>query len=202
MKHPALAAALLAVLVLVTSSHAQERYSNPTAGISLTPPAGWSVVSMQEVMQNRSKVRLPDSQLQAGLQRATAPLFAFAKYPEPYTGLNPTVQIVLRPSPATAGAAPTAILSAATQTLQQLYPDFRFVDPIQNAVVSRMPAAYMKATYTLRTQQGNAHRILSRMWLVPRGAYMFLIGMSGPTEGADVSERDFTSALASIAIEP
>src|SRR5215216_5204741 len=75
----------------------QQRFSNPTAGISLVPPAGWTVMSMQEVMQNRSKVRMPDEQLQAGLQSATAPLFVFAKYPEPHPSLNPTLQVVLRP---------------------------------------------------------------------------------------------------------
>jgi len=198
----ALAIALLACSMLVASSHAQQRYTNHTAGISVTPPPGWTVVSMQQVMENRSKVRLPDSELQAGLQRATAPLFAFAKYPEPYGGLNPTVQVVLRPAPGAAGTPATTMLAGAMQTLQKIYPDFRFVDPVQNAVVSRMPAAYMKATYTLRTQQGNAYRVLSRTWLVPRGATIFLIGMSGPFDGADVSEREFADALASIAIEP
>jgi len=60
----------------------------------------------------------------------------------------------------------------------------------------------MKAAYTLRTQQGNAHRIVVRMWLVPRGSTMFLIGGSGPIDGPDVSEGEFESALASIQIEP
>ena len=198
----AIVAALLALPLLLAISQAQQRYNSPTAGIAVTPPAGWNVVSMQQVMQNRSKVRLPDSELQAGIQRATAPLFVFAKYPEPHTGLNPTVQIVLRPSPSTAGVRPTTVLAGAIQTLQQAYPDFRFVDPIQDTSVSGMPAAYVKASYTLRTQQGNAHPILARMWLVPRGAYMFLIGMSGATEGADVSEREFATALASIEIQP
>ena len=156
---------------------------------------------MQQVLENRSKVRLPDAELQAGLQRAAAPLFAFAKYPEPYAGLNPTLQIVLRPSPGAATMSAATILAGAIETLQKLYPDFRFVEPIRNVAVSGMPAAYMRATYTLRTQQGNAHPILVRMWLVPRGAYMFLIGMSGPTEGADVSEREFATALASIEIQ-
>ena len=198
----ALGCALLAFPLFLAASHAQQRYSNPTAGVSVTPPAGWSVVSMQQVLENRSKVRLPDAELQTGLQRATAPLFAFAKYPEPHVGLNPSVQIVLRPSPSAANSSAATILAGAIDTLQKLYPDFQFVEPIRNVAVSGMPAAYMKASYTLRTQQGNAHRILSRMWLVPRGAYMFLIGMSGPTEGADVSEREFATALASIEIQP
>ena len=200
--HRGLVVCLLALPLLLVVSHAQQRYDNGTAGISLAAPAGWHVVSMQQVMENRSKVRLPDSQLQAGLQRAAAPLFVFAKYPEPSTTLNPTFQVVLRPAAAPPGTPATTILAGAAQTLQQIYPDFRFVEPIQTAVVSRMPAAYMKATYTLRTQQGNAHNVLARTWLVPRGATMFLIGMSGPVQGPDVSEREFAEAFASIQIEP
>ena len=63
-----------------------------------------------------------------------------------------------------------------------------------------MTAAYMKATYTLRTANGD-HPILSRTWLVPRGSFMFLIGMSGATDGADVCEAEFAAALNSIAID-
>ena len=198
----AVIAALLLIPLLGARPVAQQQFRNATAGIALSPPAGWSVVSMQDVMQNRAKVRVADAELQAGLQRATAPLFVFAKYPEPHPTLNPTIQIVLRPAPGTAGTPATTILAGATQTLQKVYPDFQFIEPIRSAVISGMPAASMKAAYTLRTQQGGAYRILSRMWLVPRGSTMFLIGMSGPVEGPDVSDGEFAGALASIQIEP
>src|SRR5215213_3382453 len=103
---------------IATSGAAQSRFENATSGISLTPPAGWHVMSMQSVMDNRAKVRLPDDQLTAGLQRATAPLFVFSKYPEAYPALNPTVQVVLRPTPASLGRSPTAIMKATVPTLQ------------------------------------------------------------------------------------
>ena len=180
---------------------AQSRFENATAGISLAPPAGWHVMSMQSVMDNRAKVRLPDDQLTAGLQRATAPLFVFSKYPESYPALNPTVQVVLRPTPASLGPSPTAIMKATISTLQQAFPDFRLVDPIQATKVSGFPAAYMKATYTLRTAKGTAFPVMARTWVVPRDKVMFLIGMSGTVSGDDVCEAEFRSALESIRIE-
>ena len=187
--------------LIATDSAAQSRFENATAGISLMPPAGWHVMSMQSVMENRAKVRLPDDQLTAGLQRAAAPLFVFSKYPESHSALNPTVQVVLRPAPASLGPSPTAIMKATIATLQQAFPDFRIVDPIQPTTVSGFPAAYMKATYTLRTAKGTASPVMARTWLVPRGKVMFLIGMSGTTGGDDVAEAEFLSALASIRIE-
>src|SRR5215208_3704076 len=120
-----IAAALLALMLAgPIIGAAQQRIENATAGISIVPPSGWHVTSMQAVMRNRSQVRLPDAELQAGLQRATAPLFVFSKYQEPHATLNPTVQIVLRPRPASLPASATALLRIATATLQKAFPDF------------------------------------------------------------------------------
>jgi hypothetical protein len=156
---------------------------------------------MQQVMQNRGNVRLPDSQLEAGLQRATAPLFVFAKYAEPFAGLNPTVQIVLRPRPASLGTSPEEMLRGTIATLQRVFPDFRFVEAIRGTQVAGKPAAYMKATYTLKTAAGQAFPVMARTWLVPRGGFMFLIGMSGTTQGPDVAEAEFAGVLKTITIE-
>jgi hypothetical protein len=156
---------------------------------------------MPKVMSNRSKVRLPDAELQAGLQRATAPLFVFSKHPEPFPSLNPTVQVVLRPRPASLPTSATALLRIATETLQRAFPDFAFVEAIRDTQVSGLPAAYMKASYTLKTGTQGYHRVLSRTWLVPRGSFMFLIGMSGTTAGDDTSEVEFATAIKSVSIE-
>jgi hypothetical protein len=195
------ATVMIVCIVSPFSTQAQQRVANATAGISVVPPAGWHVASMQDVLRNRSEARLSDRKLEAGLQRAAPPLFAFSKYQEPSATLNPTVQIVLRPLPSSLGSSPTAMLRAATATLQRAFSDFAFVEPIQDAEISGVRSAYMKATYTLRTAERGEHRVMSRTWLVPHGSFMYLIGMSGPTEGPDVSEAEFATALKSIAIE-
>lgn len=63
-----------------------------------------------------------------------------------------------------------------------------------------LPAAHARATYTLTTDAGQ-FKVRTRIWVVTRGPFMFLIGMSGPADGPDVSETEFTTALASIQIE-
>jgi hypothetical protein len=192
------------LLFCVASSgrlHAQERFSNQTAGISLIPPAGWQVVSMPDVMANRGQLRLPDAQLQAGLQRATAPLFVFAKYPEPFNGINPTVQVVLRPTPASLGPSPTGILQASISTLQRAFPDYRQIEPVRSGIVGGKAAAFMKAAYTLPTASGRKYPVMARTWLVPRGGFMFLIGMSGTTDGPDAADVEFARVLETIQIE-
>jgi hypothetical protein len=60
----------------------------------------------------------------------------------------------------------------------------------------------VRATYTLKNAAGQEFDVLSRLWLIPRGGLMFLVGMSGSQAGADVSEAEFTSVLSSIDIQP
>jgi hypothetical protein len=88
----------------------------------------------------------------------------------------------------------------ASNEMPTAFPDSTFVDHVQDAEVSGLKAAYMKATYTINTAQG-AHRVLSRTWLVRRGSFMLLIGMSGAEQGEDVGDLEFAAALKSVVIE-
>ena len=196
---------LIAVLTLASEVSAQpdrgERFENTTAGIALTRPPGWHTVSLETVQKNREKVRLPDKELEQALQtRATAPLFAFMKYPEPHPTLNPSIQITLRPLGGLAASRPAAIMKMALGPMQSNFPDFVLERPIADVRVSGLPAAHARATYTLTTDAGQ-FKVRTRIWVVTRGPFMFLIGMSGPAGGPDMSEMEFATALASIQIE-
>lgn len=190
-----------AVSVSAQATPAQ-RFDNATAGIALTRPSGWHTASLQSVQENRSLVQLSDSELHAAFQElATAPLFVFMKYPEPHPTVNPTIQVGLHPTGSLKGSAPADILRLAVGTMQRALEGFTFVSPIQDTQVSGVPAAYLRSRYTLKTTTGQQAPVLSRLWVVPRGAYMFLIGMSGPPDGPDVSESEFAQVLRSITIE-
>jgi hypothetical protein len=168
----------------------------------LIRPAGWHTASLQDVQATRERVRLSDRDLQVALAKyATAPLFVFTKHAEPYPGLNPSIQITLRPLGDLAGSAPVPLLKIAIVQIQKAFPDFEYVTPVRSAQVSALPAAYAKARYTLKTSDGQAFKVLGRLWVVPRGAFMFIIGMSGPQTGPDLSEAEFAEALASLQIE-
>ncbi|HUF63246.1 MAG TPA: type II toxin-antitoxin system RelE/ParE family toxin [Verrucomicrobiales bacterium] len=84
----------------------------------------------------------------------------------------------------------------------------QFVDEFERQVlllaatkVGDVAAAYMKAKYTVANPEGREFKTLSRMWIIPRGSFMFLISMSGTQEGPDVSETEFKAILDSIRIE-
>jgi hypothetical protein len=181
---------------------APQRFENATAGIALTRPAGWQTQTLQAVQQNRERVQLSDSELQAALQKfATAPLFVFTKYTEPHPRLNPSIQVTLRPLGTIAGMAPTELMKIAVTAMQRAFADFAFVREIESAQISGLAAAHMSARYTMKHAEGAEFKVLSRMWLVPRGAFMFIIGMSGPQDGPDVSESEFAEVLRSVTLQ-
>lgn len=178
-----------------------ERFENATAGIALQRPANWQTASLQTVQENREGIELSDKELQAALVKsATAPLFVFMKYPEPHAGLNPSIQVTLRPLGPMAGSSPTALMKIAVDTMRKAIPDFPFVTEITDTQISGLAAAHMRAKYTMRTRDGSEFKVLGRLWVVPRGTFMFVIGMSGPQEGPDMSESEFADTLASINI--
>lgn len=197
----AVVVALCAAPAVAQNATAQ-RFENATAGISLVRPAGWQTASLQTVQENRERVQLSDAELQAAMQKAaTAPLFVFMKHPEPHPDLNPSIQVTLRPLGPLAGMSPREMMKIAVSALQKALADFMFVTEITDAHVSGLPGAHMRAKYTAMNRDGSSFKVLTRMWLVPRGTYMFLIGMSGPQEGPDVSESEFAAALASITMQ-
>jgi len=55
--------------------------------------------------------------------------------------------------------------------------------------------------FTVRNDAGREFKTLSRLWIVPRGGHMFIIGMSGPQDGPELSEQEFEQTLASIRLE-
>lgn len=69
--------------------------------------------------------------------------------------------------------------------MRRAFPDLRILSPVRSTQVGGWPA-HMRATYTLANQAGERFPVLSRMWLVPRGSLMFLIGMGGSAAGEDV----------------
>lgn len=201
MKRPVFGMVSIFVMAIAFSAavSSQERADIPAAGIALARPSGWHTATLEQVQRNRERARLSDPELQAALvTRSAMPLIAFMKYAEPYAGLNPSIQVTLRP--ALAGS-PTQLLSAALEVMRRGFSDFRIVMPVRAVRVEGWPAAHVRATYTLRNRAGESFRVLSRLWLVPRGPLMFLIGMSGSDSGDDVCEDEFAAVLDSIDIQ-
>lgn len=188
-------------MALAVSSRpaAAERLEYGPAGVALERPAGWHSATLAQIQENRQRARLSDAELQKGLvTRSAMPVIALMKYAEPHAGLNPTIQVTLRP--AVAGP-PTDVLATALDTLRRALADVRLVSPIASVTVAGHPGAHVRLAYSLQNQAGERFAVLSRMWLVARGPLMFLIGMSGAQGGDDLCEEEFAAVLRSLEIQ-
>ena len=189
---------LVIAIAGLSSAAASERVEHAAAGIAMDRPAGWQSASLEQIQVNRERARLSDPELQRGLvTRSAMPVIAFMKYQEPHAGLNPTVQVTLRP--AVAGQ-PTQVLAGALEVMRRGFADFRIVSPVAPAAVDGLSGAQVAVTYTLQNQSGERFPVSSRLWLVPRGSLMFLIGMSGAQSGPDTCDEEFAAAFRSISI--
>lgn len=208
MHHPRLLIGLTVLWIGFAATAAEtpaantNRFHSPTAGFAVVKPAAWQFASMEQVATNRAVARLKDKELEAQVrQRASAPLVVMLKHPEPHDDLNPSVQVMVRPLGQLEGRSAIELMRLVVPTIRRAMADFSLVEEIQETTVGQMPAAYMKARYTVANPEGREFKTLSRMWIVPRGSFMFMISASGPQEGPDVSETEFKAILDSIQIE-
>jgi hypothetical protein len=200
---------LLSILVLLAcSACAQDQpvysgniYSNSTIGFTIHKPDSWLFVSERQSLENRNNIQLQDEELEREVQsHANLPTVSISKYPEPHPTVNPTVQVKHLEKPS-ADLLPQDVLEATVQQIQNVYADFRVTKPIQVARLGAHKAATMQVAFTMETVDGGAFSVHSIMWVVERRNDLFIIGMSGPSEGDDASEEEFMDILSSIIIE-
>lgn len=177
-------------------------FYSPFAGFTITKPKDWQFASVQQVATNRANIRLKDKELEELIKhRASKPLAVILKHPQTYDDLNPTVQVTMRPLGQLEGKSAVELMHLAIPSLQRGMSDFSIIDQPKETKVRHLPAAYLKAKFTVGNPEGREFKILTRMWVVPRGKLMFIIGMSGPQEGLEVSEKEFSTILDSIKID-
>ena len=109
--------------------------------------------------------------------------------------------MLFRPLGEAAKLSASDILNSTVKVLQQSFEDFALLEGVNKVEVGGLGGAYLKATYSVASPTGEKFKVLSNMWVVLRGDYMFIISMSGPPEGPDLAEKEFAEILASIKIE-
>ncbi|MCH8617172.1 hypothetical protein LZ016_13825 [Sphingomonas sp. SM33] len=173
----------------VDESQKGETVQIPSLGLSVFRPADWVTVTADQNSRNIRSVQMDDPEFQEMAARyANAPVFAIAKYPEPYADLNPSFKINVRPLGGLARLAPEDILTAALPTFSRAFRDAQILEGPRSAQVSGRKAAYAKLAYTLRAND-LAVPTISEIWVVPKGSIFFLIGA-----GTRADEKNGTRA--------
>jgi hypothetical protein len=198
----------LSLCALPVAAQDSSRFENAAAGFALTKPAGWRFVSQQEVAKSHANTRVSDEEMQKFIDqgKGTGPLVAMIKNEVPPSGNDPNLQVMLLPlQPVLAAASPKEILEVFLPPLKKAYPDFALESPIRELKLSGRAAAEYVATYTLQTKVrakgGSVFPVRGRMIVVPRGKFMFVIGMISPRDGDKQAGEELAKIVSSITIK-
>jgi len=179
----------------------ENTYESREAGFKIAKPENWQFLSSKTVAQNLALPRLRDKELEKVIRsKPNVPFLVIARFPEPYEGLNPSVQVSFKTQGELLGQGAPALLTRVVERLKGNFRDFTYLRPVEATTVDGQAAARMVARYTVADAEGKEFKTVARMWVVPRGEYMFTISMYGPSEGPNASEEEFDQILQSIKI--
>jgi hypothetical protein len=181
----------------------ENNYESREAGFKITKPDNWQFLPTKTVAQNLALPRLRDKELERVIRsKPNVPFLVIARFPEPYEGVNPSVQVSFKTQGELLGQGAPALLNRVVERLKGNFRDFTFIRPVETTTLDGQAAARMVALYTVADAQGKEFKTVARMWVIPRGDYMFNISMYGAHEGPNASEKEFEQILQSIKIAP
>jgi hypothetical protein len=195
------------VLLLIATStiaYAQpaETVVNKTLGLEVTKPAGWQFLTAEANAENLRSVHADDKDLQQAFAKyASAPVVAFSKYAEPYSDLNPSFKLNIRPAGQFAGRNAREILAVVLPTLRRAFPDMKVEQEPSETLVSGQPASYARFQYTLVAGE-KRFATVSELWIVPRKSYFIMIGAGTRQDEANGTRAEIHSILATVKLDP
>ena len=196
---------VLATLIAAGFAFAQDNnntFNSPTVGFSVTKPSEWQFITADQNMENLSKTRLNDPEMQMALQKyATAPLVAMMKYPEPYNDLNPSFKVNIKPLGSLSADDPIAIVNLMTGPMARMLKDFKIAKPASETTVSGLKAAHIRIHYSLQIPDGREFPTASDLWIVPRGKFFFMLGAGTRQDGKTGSRGEIETILSSVKIQ-
>jgi hypothetical protein len=99
-------------LAMPLSAAEANTYESREAGFKITKPEGWQFVPAHTVAQNLALPQLRDKELQRAIRsKPNVPFLVMARFPEPYEGLNPSVQVSFKTQGELLGPGASALLN-------------------------------------------------------------------------------------------
>jgi len=201
----------IAIATLITTSialaqGADNTFSNPSVGFSITKPAEWQFVTADQHMENLSRTYLNDQEMQEAMQEAmqkyaTAPLVVMMKYSEPYDDLNPSFEANIKPLGNLSADDPVAIINLMTGPMSKMFKDFKIAELPSETTVSGLKAAHVRIHYSPQIPDGREFPTASDLWIVPRGKFFFVLGAVTRQDEKTGSREEIQKILSSVAIE-
>ncbi|HPI95757.1 MAG TPA: hypothetical protein PK055_08975 [Gammaproteobacteria bacterium] len=191
----------LFILFLSFSVKAEDTnvFENVTVGFKVTKPNDWQFVTVKDNFDNLKKVKMDNQEFkQMMLKYSTAPLVAMMKHPEPFEDLNPSFKVNIKPIGQLKDYTPEQIVALIIPQFEKVFTNFVVVHQPERIKIGGLDAGYMKANYTLSTQDGKNFDTTSELWIVPRGDYFFTIGAGTRKDEKTGTREEISKIIESI----
>lgn len=177
-------------------------FSDAERGFSITRPAGWLFASRDEIREMRSRASFQDKEFESKVrERAVLPFVVIMKHETTYEGLNPSVQVILRPAGELEKLPVLFIVNMLLPSFEQALPDFEIVESPRLETLAGREAAFVETIYDYVCDAGGRFPARCRMWFLRRGKDLVMLSMTDARDGADAAEAEFAEILKSIKIE-
>ncbi len=196
--------ALLLTLIFSTLGYAAEAdtFRNPCAGISITKPAEWYYMSIDQNYENLKNSKMKDEDLKKmSLKLADVPMIVIMKYPEPYKNLNPTLKIDVKPAGDYKGTDPRKILSAMTASMGEFFDGFKIIKGPAETKLDGMAGAYIRFNTIMKMESGQSYPSCSEIWIIPRGDHMFMFSANTRQDEKNCKRDEIRKIIDTIKIE-
>ena len=188
---------VLMMIVFSTVVYGAQRVRDDEAGVSVSIPSGWNLLTRAEILESLSRIKLPPG------QRAPTThdiVFRIMKYDEPTDRLNPTVTIARRPLRQFKGQEASEIIDASLRSDGGRKYDW--VQQSKTVDFHSMNAARAVVDNTVVSQEGQRYTFRTRVVVVVCESDYVWIQMSGAADGPDAAIQEFDAILASLTIDP
>ena len=172
---------LVVNLLIIKNGNAQEVFKQDKYGISIVKPSEWLEADNKLLLENLEKFELDKEKLQKLIKdnNGSILLTSFYKYnPQTHAGLIPTIQLNVRLNPTRNFEEFKNSMIQSANSFKQYFSDFKFETGPKVIEVDGINSIYFVGNFTMTTQNGEAMKVRSRTYAIPKGDYFFQLNFT------------------------
>ena len=166
-------------------------------------PTGWVWGNEDDLARNLEKLDIDEEKLLKIIKEHEGSVLILSVYkydPQTHKGLVPAIQINVRErNNEDYGTFKSDVIRSA-RSFDALYEEFEFLEEPTDVKISHIKSIYFSMKFTMRTDNGQTHRVRSRIYVIPWKHYYFQINMTDDLMGEDCS-LEFLKLIKTIQIK-
>ncbi|GMU65861.1 MAG: hypothetical protein AMXMBFR36_21350 [Acidobacteriota bacterium] len=174
-------AAVLALLLVEPALLAEikgNHYRNESAGFEFIKPDSWFFATQELLAENQKHLRIKDKEFDAKLRAAKGPLASTHKYPAAQGGVNPNFQVSVLTLDDWSTKTARQMVRDLIEPLKASFEDLSYVDDARETTIDGREGARAGIALTRGVSDGTSARLRTDIVVVPRGEFMYMIGLS------------------------